>query len=249
VSNKENESSVSMSPAARLALEETIEEFRADLETRILLAASAQGTTTRPATARDVAEAFNQLMQGATDGSDQERFRKIYRTFLSVLTGTYFVVGAIIFITLLVRDSLTFRDYSLTFSGLLMGTVVTVTFLDLEAPILRLIRRVSRPKPSSITGTRAGLIIRWMEIEETMRERLSEEIGESRVPKDIKNLISRFSSAANLSPADQDDLSLALRARNQAAHHRDVTQEDIDKAAEASLRLLKKIKNINLSAD
>ncbi|UIR19082.1 hypothetical protein LXH13_19390 [Streptomyces spinosirectus] len=204
------------------------------------------------ATARDVTEAFNELMRDAADPAEQGAYRERFMRFLWTLTTTYFFLGSGIFIASVWDRKMEFRDYSLTFSGALMGTIVTMVLLRLQKPILQFLVRSpglyrNPPPVRGERGSRAGLIIRWMEIEETMHARLSDEIGESRVPKDPRSLMDQFSRAANLSPVDKADLRFVLQVRNQAAHMRDVEPSEIAKAAHKAGRLLEKFRTVNLT--
>lgn len=248
MSNEERRRPETLSSAAQLTLEEAVGEFRAELEARTQVIASSQGTVSRQATARDVTEAFNQIMRDAADPAGREADRERYMRFLWTLTGTYFVLGAIILSVSLWGKRLEFADYAVTGAGVLMGTIITMGLLQLQSPILRLItpRKVSGQAQGPAV-TRASLIVLWLEIERTMRDRLSEEIGESRVSDDPRVLIDQFSRAANLSSSDAEDLSFTLQTRNRTAHMREVESSDIDKAVHTAGRLLTKFKSVNLS--
>ncbi|MCX5049921.1 MULTISPECIES: hypothetical protein [unclassified Streptomyces] len=184
----------------------------------------------------------------AEQGADRERFMR----FMWALTATYFLVGAVIFSASAWGQKVEFRNYSFAVSGMLMGTIFAMGLLQLQKPILRFLGRPTRINRDTtlgrgVRGSRAGLIVRWMEIEETMHARLSDEIGESRVSKDPRSLIDQFSRAANLSSADKGDLSFVLQVRNKTAHMRDVEPAEIEKAAKEAGRLLEKFRNVNLA--
>ncbi|WP_406473449.1 hypothetical protein [Streptomyces sp. NBC_01615] len=238
---------ISFSPAADLAVDEAVEEFKNNLRAKAALAAASEGSAT--SNARHVADATARLMDELADPKGMKQETAFYRKFLWVASAVYAVIGAVVVTMKSGGKPLGWDEFPFFLGGFLCGPLLGMVLLSAQGPVMRLVMWTQRKnRQAEVRPSFGALIMAVTQLEISIRSRMSEAFGDSRADRSLGDLINRFSRAASLSDEDQDTLRKVLNVRNNVAHgnYSAVTADELSQATRDAVRLSSEFSSIPL---
>lgn len=231
-----------LTPAARQALEELVEEYKSEILRRASDSAASLTGEVREVSVHDI-------FQGV--GEFQKRGVARYRTPMERVLNLYMVTGVVlgavgllyyVFRTLMggleTRDQL---PLLFSFAGF---TIAAMSFAVLWLRQARERREFARKVfgPADYGDIASVFISRWRELELTLRNVVAADFGESLAKEPVSILVRSLVKKGRLSDQDMERIRRLLETRNRLVHKGDLGRRDEMNTAMGDLeRLLHKL--------
>ena len=229
-----------LTPAAKQALQELVEEFRAQVLRSAAQSAAAFQGEVREITVRDIVASSTRNLLGT---------RPWRAAGLEWLLSSYAILGVVFGIVgalyaLLSRDGTLFgRGIALQFSiaGMFVALIATVLLTIRGKRLLRQSSEASFPGFSySVGEIGPTFVMEWSQVELALRSMAAARLGESSATAPIGRLIQELSQRGTLTTEDVSTLRRLLEIRNRVVHEGvQLSREEYDSAmkrAEAFIR-------------
>lgn len=233
-----------LTPAAKHALDELVEDYRAELLLRAGDSASRLGEL-REISVHDIVSAV---------GSRQRQLFGIVRSPLERILRIYTLIGALVgavaFLWFLIEEVAVLSQVGSRLSlmaaamGFIMAVVSYVLLRVRRQPFYMARREMDEERPREYHGL---FLAQWSEVEMALRRMAAVRLGESASGGPILRLIERLGNEGVLSPDDHRQLQRILQLRNALAHGRPAATDQrqfIEVSREAE-RLLARLRGMS----
>ncbi len=230
-----------LTPAAKQALQELMEDFRAQVLRGAAQSAAAFQGEVREITVRDIVASSTQNLLGA---------RRWRATGLEWVLNSYAILGAVfgiasVFYTLYLRDSApSVQRIALQFSimGMSLALFATLLLIIRNRRLRRQMPEVSFPGFSYSVGELGpAFVMRWPQLELALRSMAAVHLGESSATAPIGLLIQELSKKGTLTMEDASNLRSLLEIRNRVLHEGvQLSRDEYDSAIKRTEAIIQK---------
>lgn len=219
-----NDSALSLTPAAKQALDEFVEDYRQQIILRARDSASSLSGSPVEISLHDVVIGIKQVQSGRILARNSlDAVLRIYVVFGALMT----ISGAIAYFFQGVFSSLTTEQKLaalVAFSGL---TLSTISLLLLNVRRRRVIESMSRGlNEKDQVGLLGEFVSQWAKLELSLRDRIARQLGESKANQPISSVMYELAQRNVLSEVEIARLREILNMRNEIVHRGEVSERD-----------------------
>lgn len=234
-----------LTPAARDALQELVEDYRREL---LFAAADSAVEATgelREIAVSDVLRAHGLVRNLPDESRRRDRVEKllsayVYVGMLAAMAGTSVFMFQQITATV---DPARQIPFLLSISGVFLAGMAYLLLRLRQNRLLVTPRGLAMQPVSSSPGAPRPILLLWQELELALRNRVARSLGESVARQPISVLIAKLHEEHLLTEDDEKRLRQLLEARNAVVHGRrfDLSAKEVDASVAAAHEILQKL--------